>query len=53
MKRNYLEWFLLTAGGALVGALAVDLYKNIRPLKKLPKGRNLTYPAEILIIEKL
>ena len=34
MKRNYLEWFLLTAGGALVGALAVDLYRKHKAAKE-------------------
>ena len=43
MKRNYLEWFLLTAGGALVGAFAVDLYRKHKAAK----------PKEILIIEQL
>jgi hypothetical protein len=52
MKRNYLEWFLLTAGGALVGALAVDLYRKHKAAKEAVQAKS-NVPKEFLIIEKL
>jgi hypothetical protein len=52
MKRNYLEWFLLTAGGALVGALAVEAYKKHRARRDAEKLQ-AAKPKEILIIEQL
>lgn len=52
MKKNYLEWILITAGSAIVGALAVDAYKKHKARRDAEKAR-AGVPAELLIIEKL
>lgn len=52
MKKNYLEWLLITAGSAIVGALAVDLYKKHK-VSKEAEAAKAGIPKEILIIEKL
>lgn len=52
MKRNYLEWILITAGSAIVGALAVEAYKKHRARMAEEKARKAV-PNEILIIDKL
>ena len=52
MKRDYLEWILITAGSAIIGALAVEAYKKHRArlaAEKLQAAK----PKEIVIIEKL
>jgi hypothetical protein len=52
MKRNYLEWILITAGSAIIGALAVDAYR--KHLRKQRGDRlKAAKPKEILIIEQL
>lgn len=52
MKKNYLEWILITAGSAIVGALAVDAYRKHRARMAAEKA-NAAKSKEILIIEKL
>lgn len=52
MKKNYLEWVLITAGSAIVGALAVDAYKKHKARRDAERAK-AGVPAEILIIEKL
>ena len=52
MKKNYLEWFLLTAGGALIGAFAVDLYRKHKAANEAAEAKS-NVPKEFLIIEKL
>jgi uncharacterized membrane protein YebE (DUF533 family) len=52
MKRDYLEWALITAGSAIVGALAVDAYRKYRAKQKEDKLK-AAKPKEILIIEEL
>jgi hypothetical protein len=52
MKKNYLEWVLITAGSAIIGALAVEAYKKNRAriaAEKLQAAK----PKELLIIEQL
>jgi hypothetical protein len=52
MKRDYLEWALITAGGAILGALAVEAYKKHRARRDAEKLQ-ASKPKEILIIEQL
>ena len=52
MKRNYLEWILITAGSAIIGALAVEAYKKHKARLAAEKAQTAV-PNEILIIEKL
>ena len=52
MKKGYLEWLLLTAGGAVIGAIAVEQYRKYRAAKAAEAAR-ATVAKEILIIEKL
>jgi hypothetical protein len=52
MKKGYLEWLLLTAGGAVIGAVAVDQYKKYKD-RKAAEALKASKPKEILIIEKL
>ncbi len=52
MKKNYLEWVLITAGSAIVGALAVEAYKKHKARRDAERAK-AGVPAEILIIEKL
>lgn len=52
MKKNYLEWAILTAGGAIVATLAVDAFRKHRAKQKEDKLK-AAKPKEIVIIEKL
>jgi len=52
MKRNYLEWALITAAGAIIGALAVESYRKYRA-KQNEDRLKATKPKELLIIEQL
>ena len=52
MKRNYLEWILITAGSAIIGALAVEAYKKHKARLEAEKAQKAV-PNEILIIDKL
>jgi Tfp pilus assembly protein PilE len=52
MKKGYLEWLLLTAGGAIVGAIAIEQYKKYKE-RKAKEAARATVAKEILIIEKL
>jgi Tfp pilus assembly protein PilE len=52
MKKDYLEWLLLTAGGAIVGAIAIEQYKKYKE-RKAAEAARATIAKEILIIEKL
>ena len=52
MKKGYLEWLLLTAGGAIVGAIAIEQYKKYKE-RKAAEAARATVAKEILIIEKL
>jgi hypothetical protein len=52
MKKGYLEWLLLTAGGAVIGAFAVDQYKKYKE-RKAAEALKASKPKEIVIIEKL
>jgi hypothetical protein len=52
MKKGYLEWLLLTAGGAIVGAIAIEQYKKYKE-RKAAEAAKIGVPKEILIIEKL
>jgi hypothetical protein len=52
MKKGYLEWLLLTAGGAIVGAIAIEQYKKYKE-RKAAEAARATIAKEILIIEKL
>jgi hypothetical protein len=52
MKKGYLEWLLLTAGGAIVGAIAIEQYKKYKD-RKAAEAARATVAKEILIIEKL
>jgi ABC-type hemin transport system substrate-binding protein len=52
MKKGYLEWLLLTAGGAIIGAIAVERYKKYRA-DKAAEALAAAKPKEIVIIEKL
>ena len=52
MKRNYLEWILITAGSAIIGALAVESYKKYKARLEAEKAK-AAKPKEILIIDQL
>lgn len=52
MKKGYLEWLLLTAGGAIIGAIAVEQYRKYKATKAAEAAK-AGVPKEILIIEKL
>lgn len=52
MKKNYLEWALITAGSAIVGALAVDAYRKYRAKQNEDRIKSAK-PKELLIIEQL
>lgn len=52
MKKGYLEWLLLTAGGAIIGAIAVEQYRKYKAAKAAEAAK-AGVPKEILIIEKL
>jgi hypothetical protein len=52
MKKGYLEWLLLTAGGAIIGAIAVERYRKYKS-DKAAEALKASKPKEILIIEQL
>jgi len=52
MKRNYLEWILITAGSAIIGALAVEAYRKHRERMAAEKA-SAAKSKELLIIEQL
>jgi Tfp pilus assembly protein PilE len=52
MKKGYFEWLLLTAGGAIIGAIANEQYKKYKE-RKAKEAARATIAKEILIIEKL
>jgi hypothetical protein len=52
MKKGYLEWLLLTAGGAIIGAIAVEQYRKYKA-DKAAEALTAAKPKEIVIIEKL
>ena len=52
MKKGYLEWLLLTAGGAIVGAITIEQYKKYKE-RKAAEALKASKPKEIVIIEKL
>jgi len=52
MKKGYLEWLLLTAGGAIIGAIAVEQYKKYKD-RKAAEAAKAGVPKEIIILEKL
>ena len=52
MKQGTLQWLLFTVGGALVGAVVVDYYRNYKADQKA-KAANAKKPDEVVIIEKL
>ena len=52
MKQGTLQWLLLTVGGALVGAVVVDFYRNYKADQKAAAA-NAKKPDEVVIIEKL
>lgn len=52
MKSNYLNWFIATAAGAIVGTIAVEAYKKHRARIAAEKAAS-SNPKEILILEKL
>jgi len=52
MKRDYLEWILITAGSAIIGALAVEAYKKHKARMAAEKSQ-AAKPKEIVIIEQL
>ncbi len=52
MRKLNLEWILITAGSAIVGALAVDLYRKHKAAKEAAQAKS-NVPKEFLIIEKL
>ena len=52
MKQGTLQWFLYTVGGAIVGAIAVDYYRNYKADQKAAAA-NAKKPDEVVIIEKL
>jgi hypothetical protein len=52
MKKGYFEWLLLTAGGAIIGAVAVEQYRKFKE-RKAAEAAKIGVPKEILIIEKL
>ena len=52
MKQGTLQWFLYTVGGAIVGAIAVDYYRNYKADQKA-RAATAAKPQEIVILEKL
>ena len=52
MKQGTLQWLLLTVGGALVGAIVVDFYRNYKADQKAAAA-NAKKPDEVVIIEQL
>ena len=52
MKQWTLQWLLFTVGGALVGAVVVDYYRNYKADQKA-KAATDAKPDEIVILEKL
>jgi hypothetical protein len=52
MKKGYLEWLLLTAGGAIIGAIAVEQYRKYKTAKAAEAAK-AGVPKEIIILEKL
>ena len=52
MKQGTLQWFLYTIGGAIVGAIAVDYYRNYKADQKA-RAATAAKPDEIVILEKL
>ena len=52
MKQGTLQWLLFTVGGALVGAIVVDFYRNYKADQKAAAA-NAAKPQEIVILEKL
>jgi len=52
MKQGTLQWLLYTVGGAIVGAIAVDYYRNYKADQKA-RAATAAKPQEIVILEKL
>ena len=52
MKQGTLQWLLFTVGGALVGAVVVDFYRNYKADQKA-RAATAAKPDEVVIIEKL
>ena len=52
MKKGYLEWLLLTAGGAIIGAIAVEQYRKYKA-DKASEALKASKPKEIVIIDQL
>ncbi len=52
MRKLNLEWILITAGGAIIGALAVDAYRKHKARIAAEKAQK-AIPNELLIIDKL
>ena len=52
MKQGTLQWLLFTVGGALVGAIVVDYYRNYKADQKA-RAATAAKPDEVVIIEKL
>ena len=52
MKKDYLEWLLLTAGGAIIGVIAVERYRKYKA-DKAAEALKASKPKEIVIIEQL
>ena len=52
MKQGTLQWLLYTVGGAIVGAIAVDYYRNYKSDQKA-RAATAAKPDEIVVIEKL
>jgi uncharacterized membrane protein YebE (DUF533 family) len=52
MKQGTLQWLLYTVGGAIVGAIAVDYYRNYKADSAAAKAQ-AAKPQEIVILEKL
>ena len=52
MKQGTLQWLLYTVGGAIVGAVVVDFYRNYKADQKA-RAATAAKPDEVVIIEKL
>ena len=52
MKQGTLQWLLYTVGGAIVGAIAVDYYRNYKADQKA-RAATAAKPQEIVILENL
>ena len=52
MKQGTLQWLLYTVGGAILGAIAVDYYRNYKADKEAAKAQ-AAKPQEIVILENL